>query len=171
MLDVIGRLRAVLKKKLSPERYARDIGVKMGKHCRLINVDFSTEPYLVTLGDHVSATQTRFETHDGAVWVFRDEFPEIDIVRPITVGNNVFIGYGSIILPGVTIGDNVVIAAGSVVSRDVPSNSVAGGVPARVIKSLEDYRRKNLPEGSPTKNLSETAKRAYYTRKFETSKQ
>jgi acetyltransferase-like isoleucine patch superfamily enzyme len=166
MFEIIRRLRAILKKNLSPERYARDLGVKLGKGCRLIKVDFSTEPYLVTLGDRVSATQTRFETHDGAVWVFRDEHPDIDIVRPITVGNNVFIGYGSIILPGVTIGDNVVIAAGSVVSRAIPSNCVAGGVPARVIKSLEDYRQKIMPEGSPTKRMSDVEKRAFYVRKF-----
>ncbi|WP_421850554.1 DapH/DapD/GlmU-related protein [Novosphingobium sp.] len=166
MFSVINRLRAVLKKNLHPERYARDIGVTLGKGCRLIKVDFSTEPYLVTLGDHVSATQTRFETHDGAVWVFRDQFPEIDLVRPITVGNNVFIGYGSIILPGVTIGDNVVIGAGSVVARDIPSDCVAAGVPARVIKSITEYRDKVVPEGSPTKSLSDAEKRAYYLKKF-----
>lgn len=166
MLKLIRRVRALIKKNLEPEQYARDIGVKMGRGCRLIKVDFSTEPYLITLGDHVSATQTRFETHDGAVWVFRDDFPDIDVVRPINVGNNVFIGYGSIILPGVTIGDNVVIGAGSVVSRDIPSNCVAAGVPARVIKSIADYRQKILPEGTPTKQMSDADKRLFYMQRF-----
>ncbi|MBQ1478132.1 MAG: sugar O-acetyltransferase [Erysipelotrichaceae bacterium] len=56
--------------------------------------------------------------------------------KPIHIGNNVFIGAGSIILPGVTIGDDSVIAAGSLVSRDIPSKVLAMGSPARVIRSL-----------------------------------
>lgn len=55
---------------------------------------------------------------------------------PVTIGNNVWIGGSVTILPGVTIGDNVVIGAGSVVTRDIPSNSVSVGNPARVIKHL-----------------------------------
>lgn len=53
---------------------------------------------------------------------------------PVIVGNNVWIGGGAILLPGVTIGDNVVIGAGSVVTRDIPSNTVAYGNPCRVIR-------------------------------------
>lgn len=54
---------------------------------------------------------------------------------PVTIGDNVWIGAGAIIMPGVTIGDNVVIGAGSVVTRDVPSNVVAYGSPCRVARS------------------------------------
>lgn len=54
--------------------------------------------------------------------------------RPITIGNNVFIGYSSVVLKGVTIGDNSVIAANSVVTRDIPANVIAGGNPCKVIK-------------------------------------
>ena len=53
---------------------------------------------------------------------------------PVTIGNNVWIGGGVIILPGVTIGDNVVIGAGSVVTKDIPSNTVAVGNPCRVVR-------------------------------------
>lgn len=53
---------------------------------------------------------------------------------PVTIGNNVWIGGGAIIMPGVTIGDNVVIGAGSVVTRDIPSNKIACGNPCRVIR-------------------------------------
>ena len=53
---------------------------------------------------------------------------------PVTIGNNVWIGGGAILLPGVTIGDNVVIGAGSVVTHDIPANSVAVGSPCRVIR-------------------------------------
>lgn len=58
--------------------------------------------------------------------------------RPVTIGSDVWIGASCTILPGVTIGDNVVIAAGAVVTKDIPDNSLAAGVPARVIRSLED---------------------------------
>lgn len=53
---------------------------------------------------------------------------------PVTIGNNVWIGGGAILLPGVTIGDNVVIGAGSVVTHDIPANSVAVGSPCRVVR-------------------------------------
>ncbi len=53
---------------------------------------------------------------------------------PVTIGNNVWIGGGAILLPGVTIGDNVVIGAGSVVTHDIPSDSVAVGSPCRVVR-------------------------------------
>ncbi|WP_347551116.1 maltose acetyltransferase domain-containing protein [Pseudalkalibacillus hwajinpoensis] len=57
--------------------------------------------------------------------------------KPVTIGNNVWIGGGAIINPGVTIGDNVVVAAGAVVTKDVATNVVVGGNPARVIKTIE----------------------------------
>jgi len=56
--------------------------------------------------------------------------------KPIHIGNNVFIGYGSVVLKGVTIGDNSVIGANSVVTRDIPANVIAGGNPCKVIKAL-----------------------------------
>ena len=61
----------------------------------------------------------------------------LEYAKPITVGNNVWIGAGVQVLPGVTIGDNVTIGAGSVVVRDIPSGSVAVGNPCRVIKEVE----------------------------------
>ena len=149
-------------KRMFPERYARHIGVKIGKGCRLINVSFSTEPYLISLGNKVSATACHFETHDGGVWVLRDRHPDIDLIKPIVVGNNVFIGYGSVLLPGVTVGSNVVIGAYSVVSRDIPSNSVAVGSPAKVIRTLDAYEQKVLLEGKMTKGLDASKKRGFY---------
>ena len=56
--------------------------------------------------------------------------------KPVTIGNNVWIGGSVTILPGVTIGDNVTIGAGSVVTRDIPPNTVAVGNPCKVVKSL-----------------------------------
>lgn len=56
--------------------------------------------------------------------------------KRITIGNNVWVGWGSIILKGVSIGDNSVIAAGSIVVTDVPSNCIVAGNPAKVVKKL-----------------------------------
>ena len=58
--------------------------------------------------------------------------------RPVTIGNDVWIGGNCTILPGVTIGNNVVVAAGAVVTKDVPDNCVVAGVPARIIKRIEN---------------------------------
>ena len=57
--------------------------------------------------------------------------------KEVIINNNVWVGAGAIILPGVTINSNSIIAAGAVVSKDVPSNVIAGGVPARVIKEIK----------------------------------
>ncbi|SMC61609.1 DapH/DapD/GlmU-related protein [Pedobacter nyackensis] len=60
------------------------------------------------------------------------------ITKPITIKRRAWIGAGATILPGVTIGENAVVAAGAVVSKDVPDNMIVGGVPASVIKSIND---------------------------------
>lgn len=158
-------------KKMSPIGYARWIGVKVGKNCRLINVSFSSEPYLITIGDHVSATATRFETHDGGVWILRNKNKNIDVIASVTIGSNVFIGYGSTILPGVKIGDNVVIGANSVVSKNIPSNVVAAGVPAKIIKSIDEYEKGLMGRSDNTKNLNAKEKKAYYIEKMGSIKQ
>lgn len=68
----------------------------------------------------------------------RSHYPGTEHDAPITIGRNVFIGLDVIILKGVTIGDNSIIAAGSVVSGEIPANCIAGGVPARVIRRLDE---------------------------------
>ena len=62
----------------------------------------------------------------------------LGIAKPVTIGDDVWIGGNCTILPGVTIGNNVVVAAGAVVSKDVPDNCIVGGVPAKVIKEIEN---------------------------------
>lgn len=58
--------------------------------------------------------------------------------KPVNIGNDVWIGGNVVILPGITIGNNVVVGAGAVVTKDIPSNSVALGVPAKVVKTIPD---------------------------------
>ena len=68
--------------------------------------------------------------------------PDLEITKPIVLGNDVYIGNNVILMPGVKVGSNVVIGAGAVVTRDIPDNSVAVGVPARVIKTADEYLEK-----------------------------
>jgi acetyltransferase-like isoleucine patch superfamily enzyme len=154
-------------KQMSVEQ-VRGLGVRIGCHCRIyLGSDFGSEPYLVTIGDHVTITSgVRFSAHDGGVWLFREEFPDIDVFAPICVGNNVFIGNNAIILPGVVIGDNCIIAAGSVVTGAVPDNSVVAGVPARVIKSVEEYRTKVMSNAVYIRGCSREEKRRILLEKF-----
>lgn len=64
------------------------------------------------------------------------ESPYTTFAKPVTIGDNVWIGGNAVILPGVTIGDNVVIGAGSVVTRSIPSDSIAVGNPARLVTNV-----------------------------------
>jgi acetyltransferase-like isoleucine patch superfamily enzyme len=107
--------------------------------------NFGSEPYLVSIGRHVTiAGRVIFITHDGATWVFRDRPGMKSVISygRITIHDNCFIGYGAILLPGVSIGPNSVVAAGAVVTKDVPPGTIAGGVPANVLCTVEDYAQK-----------------------------
>lgn len=61
--------------------------------------------------------------------------------QPIHIGNNVWLGAGVIVLPGVTIGDNSVVGAGSVVTKDIPANVVAVGNPCRILREINEHDR------------------------------
>ncbi|HYN95251.1 MAG TPA: acyltransferase [Pilimelia sp.] len=128
---------------MDPVRYARRIGVTVGEGCRLIGIDrmtFGSEPYLVSLGNVVGVTAgVRFVTHDGSVGLFRHKYPGMEVLGRIVVHDRVFIGMGTLLLPGVEIGPDVVLAAGSVVSRTIPPGTVAAGTPARPIRSMDDH--------------------------------
>ena len=69
----------------------------------------------------------------------------MEIAKPVTVGNNVWIGAGTTVLAGVTIGDNTVIGAGSVVTKSLPDNVVAVGVPCRVLRPITPEDRCRYP--------------------------
>ena len=137
--------RLLARASMSGTNYARYIGVKVGSDCRIYTHLFGSEPWMVSIGNKVTITAgVHFITHDGSTWLFSDEKGRRYKFSPIEIGNNVFIGVNSIILPGVKIDNNVVIAAGSVVTKSVPSGVVIGGNPAKIIGDYDSYKNKVL---------------------------
>ena len=173
------RLVQRIKKKIMPMSeypdWLRKQGVQIGEDCEIYKTaSFGSEPYLVKLGNHVRVNaNVFFSTHDGGCWVLRNmreqygsEFQNADCFGRIVVGNNVHIAHNVIILPGVTIGDNSIIGCGAVVTKDIPPNSVAVGVPARVIESIDEYAAKMRKKYVNTKDLNEEEKKAELIKMF-----
>ena len=118
-----------------------DGGMKVGKNCSFFSTSTidSLWPWLISFGDNVTvSTNVTILAHDASP----NTVGLGTKLGRVCVGNNVFIGAGSIIMCNTQIGDNVIIGAGSVVSGKVESNSVYYGVPARKKCSLEEYKSK-----------------------------
>ncbi|MEY8524304.1 DapH/DapD/GlmU-related protein [Lachnospiraceae bacterium 38-10] len=92
--------------------------VHIGNHCMI-----GPNTLITTVGHPLSPAKRR---------------KHIGLARPVIIGDDVWIGGNCTILPGVRIGNNVVVAAGAVVTKDVPNNCVVGGIPAKIIKNIED---------------------------------
>lgn len=168
MSSIIARVYNRLLELRNPVKYAKRIGVNFGQGLHLYgHIKWGSEPWIITIGNNVHLTDgIRFVTHDGGTLILRDRIPDLEITKPITIGDNVYIGVDSIILPGVTIGNNVVIGAKAVVSRDIPDNSVAVGQPARVIKTIDEYlakiERESLHLGHLKGKEKDDALKEYY---------
>ena len=165
-----------LQKRLNPCRYWRKLGAKIGEGCEIYTSAYLMEPFLIEIGNHVRINEgVTFVTHDGGAWVLRglqktERDKDIDIFGMIKVGNNVHIATNVIIMPGVTIGNNVVIGCGAIVTHDIPDNSIAVGVPARVIESVDEYYEKNHHKFVYTKQMSKQEKKQYLVEYFEKQK-
>ncbi len=104
-----------------------------------------TEPYLITIGNDVTiAGGTVLLTHDNSV--IKCDLNATDYFGKIQIGDRSFVGFNSIILPGVTLGENTIVGAGSVVTKSFPEGHVViAGNPAKVICTVEEYRQKKQP--------------------------
>jgi maltose O-acetyltransferase len=113
--------------------YQTSIGSRTFANFGLVCLDVAT----VTIGDDVQLgpnVQLLTPTHPVAAGPRRDKW---EAALPIAIGDNVWLGGGVIVLPGVTIGANTVVGAGAVVTRDLPADVVAVGNPARVVRQVE----------------------------------
>jgi len=115
-------------------------GAKIGENVSIwSNKIDKNHAFLLEIGDNVTISDARILMHDGST-----SLPlGYSRIGKVKIGSNVFIGADAIILPGVTIGDNVIIGAGTIVNKDIPSNSVAAGNPARIIGTYQKFVEKN----------------------------
>lgn len=136
----------------SPIIYARRIGVKVGEGCSINTKKFSTEPYLIEIGNYVRiAPGTSFFTHGGIIpirWFYKE--PKLDHFGKIKIGDYTSIGANCMIMPGVTIGNNCVVGGGSVVSKSVPDGCMVAGNPAKFIGYTENFYHRLKEKGFDT---------------------
>lgn len=112
---------------------------KHGKCFRSNTKIDSLFPELVEIGDYfMSAPGSRILTHDASLLLFTDKIR----ANKTIIGNWVFLGADSIVMPGVRISDRVIVGSGAIVTKDVPSNSVVAGNPAKHICSVDEYIQK-----------------------------
>lgn len=119
----------------------RKQGAKIGRHVWIgegsfINPGFR---FLIEIGNDVTLSDVTLLCHDGST----QHVVKKSRVGKCIIGNNVFIGYHSIVLPNVRIGNNVIIGAGSVVINDIPDNSIAAGNPCKIIGQYSDFGKKH----------------------------
>lgn len=123
-------------------------GLKVGKNFHRmggVSID-ATHCYHIAIGDNVTlAPRVQILAHDSSTMMFLGKTRAANVC----IGDNVFIGAGSIILPGVHIGNRVIIGAGSIVSKDIPDNSVAAGNPAKVLGPIDEYLEKEKAQMCP----------------------
>ncbi|MBQ6708911.1 MAG: acyltransferase [Clostridia bacterium] len=142
--------------------HLRKVGVEIGKNTYIFSDKIETnESYLIKIGDNVLiAPDVSFFTHDASACKYLAG--ETDIFGRITIGDNVFIGGGSIILPGVTIAEDCIIGSGSVVTKSCHTKgTVLAGNPAKPITTVEELKVKNEKYTLDFRGMTYEQKREY----------
>lgn len=156
---IIRKILAFVRQMQSLEKQARNAGCEIGEDNFIASRFWSSEAYLIKIGSHCQITDgAKIFTHGGGN-VARSRYPKFDCFGKVSIGNYVYIGNNSLIMPGVTIGNNVLVAAGSVVTKSIPDNCVVGGNPAIYICSVEDYIERNLPFNIDSKGMDPSSKK------------
>lgn len=168
----IKRLYKKIKKHLmSPNKYARSIGVKLGKGCWLTTKEFPDEGYLIEIGDYVRiAPHASFYTH-GGIWSLRKYYNDTNLEQfgKVKIGSYTSIGAYAMVMPGVTIGERCIVAGGAVVTKSVPDGCIVAGNPARFIGYTEDfYKKVKEKHDFGCKNMTFKAKRDFLLSQPET---
>jgi maltose O-acetyltransferase len=130
--------RILFIKTLSKIEELKSKGLKVGDNFQMqhgCEIDFSHCWHIEIGNDVLLAPNVHILAHDASTWWFLG----YSKIKNVVIGNKVFIGAGSIIMPGVTIGDNVIVGAGSVVTKDIPSDCVHAGNPAKFITHTHLY--------------------------------
>lgn len=147
------------RKIAAPEQYARHLGVKMGNNCLIRTRNWSSEAYLVTIGNNVGITDgVSIHTHGGGR-VLRAKYPDFDVFGKVVIEDWAYIGTNSQIMPGVTIGEGALVAAGSIVTKSVAPHTVVAGNPARYICTTDEYYEKNKKYDVKTKRIGKEEKK------------
>ena len=143
----------------SPEKYARHLGVTIGNNCFIDTRNWSSEAYLITIGNNCQITRcVSIYTHGGGQ-AMRAIDPNFDVFGKVVIEDWAYIGAYSQIMPGVTIGEGALVAAGNVVTKSVPPHTVVGGNPARHICTTEEFYERNKKYNVGTKGLSKQEKK------------
>lgn len=140
----------------------RKIGMSIGENCHIFSDKIETaEPYLITLGNNITiANDVLFATHDASASFYLENTS--DIYGRITIGNHVFIGMGTIILPGVTVANDVIIGAGSVVTKSILEEGiVVAGNPAKKLCTINQLKEKNYEKKLMTWGMTFDEKKEY----------
>lgn len=120
--------------------YLRSTGVKIGENVDIINSHIERcHSFLVTIGNNVTITNATILAHDAST----KKFLGYSKVGRVDIGDDVFIGFGAIVLPNTRIGNRVIVGAGTVVARDVPDNVVIVGNPFKILCTFDEYIEKN----------------------------